>query len=115
MLGVVVGGVGACGTSEMVGMVGGGRVGAVNLRGATILGIVERYMDQRMNEAVKVKVQVFKILPKIEKTVNEQLKAEVLTRSSNSSKTSYVMAADLSEMELKKFLIEKKESNKSIH
>nr|GEV95898.1 hypothetical protein [Tanacetum cinerariifolium] len=87
-------------------------------------GIVERYIDQRMNEAVKiikdqvkeqVKVQVSKILPKIEKTVNEQLEAEVPTRSSNSSKTSYVMAADLSELELKKILIEKMESNKSIH
>nr|GEY06544.1 hypothetical protein [Tanacetum cinerariifolium] len=85
-----------------------------------ILGIVERYMDQQMNEAVKiikeqfkkqVKVQVSKILPKIEKTVNEQLEAEVLTRSSNSSKTSYAVAADLSEMELKKILIEKMESN----
>nr|GEW96026.1 hypothetical protein [Tanacetum cinerariifolium] len=89
-----------------------------------IPGIVERYMDQWMNEAVKiikekvkeqVKVQVFKILPKIEKTVNEQLEAKVLTRSSNSSKTSYVVVADLSEMELKKILIEKMERNKSIH
>nr|GEV01548.1 retrovirus-related Pol polyprotein from transposon TNT 1-94 [Tanacetum cinerariifolium] len=91
---------------------------------SSIPGIVERYMDQRMNEAVKiikeqvkeqVKVQVFKILPKIEKTMNEQLEAEVLTRSSNSSKTSYVVAADLSKIELKKILIEKIESNKSIH
>nr|GEV29821.1 hypothetical protein [Tanacetum cinerariifolium] len=73
------------------------------------------YMDQRINEAVKVKVQVSKILPKIEKTVNEQLEAEVHTRSSNSSKTSYTVAADLSKMELKKILIEKMESNKSIH
>nr|GEY03171.1 retrovirus-related Pol polyprotein from transposon TNT 1-94 [Tanacetum cinerariifolium] len=65
---------------------------------SSILGIVQRYMDQRMNEAVKiikeqvkeqVKVQVSKILSKIEKTVNEQLEAKVLTRSSNSSKTSY--------------------------
>nr|GEZ31984.1 hypothetical protein [Tanacetum cinerariifolium] len=45
-----------------------------------------------IKEQVKeqVKAQVFKILPKIKKTVNEQLEAEVLTRSSNSSKTSYV-------------------------
>nr|GEV32655.1 copia protein [Tanacetum cinerariifolium] len=48
-------------------------------------------------------------------TVNEQLEAEVLTWSSNSSKTSYAVAADLSEMELKKILIEKMEGNKSIH
>nr|GEY84057.1 hypothetical protein [Tanacetum cinerariifolium] len=63
----------------------------------------------------QVKVQVSKILPKIEQTVNEQLEAKVLTRSSNSSKTSYVVAADLSEMELKKILIEKMKGNKSFH
>nr|GFB14973.1 hypothetical protein [Tanacetum cinerariifolium] len=40
--------------------------------------------------------------------------AEVLTRSSHSSRTSYVVAADLSKMELKKILIEKIEGNKSI-
>nr|GEU92428.1 hypothetical protein [Tanacetum cinerariifolium] len=57
---------------------------------SSILGIVERYMDQRMNEVVK-----------------EQVKEKV--------KTSYAMAADLSELELKKVLIEKMESNKSIH
>nr|GEV16141.1 hypothetical protein [Tanacetum cinerariifolium] len=68
---------------------------------SSIPGIVQRYIDQRMNEAVK--------------TVNEQLEAEVLTRSSNSSKTSNVVAADLSEMELKKILIKKMEGNKSIH
>nr|GEV62707.1 hypothetical protein [Tanacetum cinerariifolium] len=119
---------------------------------STIPGIVQRYMDQRMNETVQlavqiqsdrlrdkaqadndeflktidenmkkiikeqvkeqVKVQVSKILPRIEQTVNEQLEAKVLTRSSNSSKTSYVVAADLSEMELKKILIEKMEGNK---
>nr|GEX32967.1 hypothetical protein [Tanacetum cinerariifolium] len=86
--------------------------------------IVQRYMNQRMNKAVKiikeqvkeqVNVQVSKILPKIEKTVNEQLEAEVLTQSSNSSNTSYVVAADLSEIELKKILIKKMESNKYIH
>nr|GEX19360.1 hypothetical protein [Tanacetum cinerariifolium] len=95
---------------------------------SSIPEIIERYMDQRMNEAAKniqkiikeqvkdqVKVQVSKILPKIEKTVNEQLEAKVLTRSSNSSKKSYAMATDLSEMELKKILIEKMESNKFIH
>nr|GFA78386.1 hypothetical protein [Tanacetum cinerariifolium] len=126
-------------------------VGAIS----SIPGIVQRYMDQRMNEAVnvavqiqsnrlrdetqaeneeflknldeniqkivkervkeQVKVQVSKILPKIEKTVNEQLEAEVLTRSSNSSNTSYAIAADLSKIELKKILIEKMEGNKSIH
>nr|GEY46427.1 retrotransposon protein, putative, unclassified [Tanacetum cinerariifolium] len=46
--------------------------------------------------------------------VNEQLEPEVLTRSSHSSRTFYAVAADLSEMELKKILIEKMEGNKSI-
>nr|GFA39273.1 hypothetical protein [Tanacetum cinerariifolium] len=79
-------------------------------------GAVSSIPEIIIKEQVKeqVKVQVFKILPKIEKTVNEQLEAEVLTRSSNSSKPSYAVAADLSEMELKKILIEKMESNKSI-
>nr|GEY15419.1 hypothetical protein [Tanacetum cinerariifolium] len=74
-------------------------------------------MQKIIKEQVKdqVKVQVFKILPKIEQTVNEQLEAEVLTQSSNSSKTSYTVVADLSEMELKKILIENIEGNKSIH
>nr|GEW42329.1 hypothetical protein [Tanacetum cinerariifolium] len=49
-----------------------------------------------------------------EVSMNAQLKAEVLTRSSHSSRTSYAIAADLSEMELKKILIEKMEGNKSI-
>nr|GEU54458.1 hypothetical protein [Tanacetum cinerariifolium] len=119
---------------------------------SSIPRIVQRYMDQRMNEVVKVaiqiqsdrlrdeaqaeneeflknldeniqkiikeqvkeqvKVQVSKILLKIKQTVNEQLEAKVLTRSFNSSKTSYAVAADLSEMELKKILIEKMEGNK---
>nr|GFA02725.1 hypothetical protein [Tanacetum cinerariifolium] len=121
---------------------------------SAILGIVQQYIDQRMNEAVKVavqiqsdrlrneaqrendeflktidenmqkiikeqvkeqvKVQVSKILPRIEQTVNEQLEDKVLTRSSHSSKTSYVVAADLSEMKLKKILIKKMEGHKSI-
>nr|GEV52627.1 hypothetical protein [Tanacetum cinerariifolium] len=74
-------------------------------------------LDENIQKIIKeqVKVKVFKILPKIEKTVNEQLEAEVLTQSSNSSKMFYAVATDLSEMELKKILIEKMESNKSIH
>ncbi|GJR78142.1 hypothetical protein Tco_0148927 [Tanacetum coccineum] len=47
-------------------------------------------------------------------TVNEQLEAEVMTRSSTESKTSLAIAANLSELELKKILIEKMESNKLI-
>ncbi|GKA39876.1 hypothetical protein Tco_0732469 [Tanacetum coccineum] len=53
--------------------------------------------------------------PKIEKSVNEQLEAEVMTCSSTEYKTSHDVAANLSELELKKILIDKMESNKSIH
>nr|GEV51959.1 hypothetical protein [Tanacetum cinerariifolium]GEV56898.1 hypothetical protein [Tanacetum cinerariifolium] len=120
-----------------------------------ILSIVDKYLNNRMNKAVKVvvqlqsnrlrdeaqaeneeflnkldenikkiikgqvkeqvKAQVFKILPKIKKTVNEQLENEVLTRSSGESKTSHAIAANLYELELKKILIDKMERNKSIH
>nr|GEY93474.1 hypothetical protein [Tanacetum cinerariifolium] len=71
-------------------------------------------LDKNIQKIIKeqVKVQVSKILPRIKKNVNDQLEAEVLTQSSNSSKTSYAVAADLSEMELKKILIDKIKSNK---
>nr|GEX47066.1 hypothetical protein [Tanacetum cinerariifolium] len=69
-----------------------------------------------IKEQVKgyVKEQVSRILPRIEQSVNAQLEAKVLTISSHSSRTSYAVAADLSEMELKNILIEKMEGNKSI-
>nr|GFA06502.1 hypothetical protein [Tanacetum cinerariifolium] len=62
----------------------------------------------------QVKAQVTRILPRIEEFVNAQREAKVLTRSSHSSRTSYDVATDLSEMELKKILIDKMEGNKSI-
>nr|GFC63360.1 hypothetical protein [Tanacetum cinerariifolium] len=73
-------------------------------------------MKKVLKELVKnqVKEQVSRILPRIEESVNATLEDEVLTRSSHSSRTSYAIAADLSEMELKKILIEKMEGNKSI-
>ncbi|GKC46484.1 hypothetical protein Tco_1064206 [Tanacetum coccineum] len=63
---------------------------------------------------VQVKEQVTKILPRTDKSANEQLEAEVLIRSSNEAKISYVVAANLSELELKKILIDKMENNNSI-
>nr|GFA24256.1 hypothetical protein [Tanacetum cinerariifolium] len=74
-------------------------------------------MKKIIKEQVKtqVKAQVTRILPRIEEAINAQLEAEVLTRSSHSSRTSYVVVADLSEMELKKILIDKMEGNKPIH
>nr|GEV33073.1 hypothetical protein [Tanacetum cinerariifolium] len=83
---------------------------------ATALSSLIFWLAKIIKDQVKeqVKVQVSKILPRIEQTVNEQLEAEVLTQSSYLSKTSYVVAADLSEMELTKILIKKMEGNKSI-
>nr|GFA66068.1 hypothetical protein [Tanacetum cinerariifolium] len=80
------------------------------------LKTVDENMKKIIKEQVKeqVKVQVSKILPRIEQAMNEQLEAEVLTQTSHSSRTSYAVVADLSEMELKKILIEKMEGNKSI-
>ncbi|GKB75034.1 hypothetical protein Tco_0936446 [Tanacetum coccineum] len=74
---------------------------------------IKKIIKEQVKE--QVKAEVSKILPKIEKTINEQLEAEVMTRSSTESKTSLAIAANLSELELKKILIEKMESNKSIN
>ncbi|GKC98460.1 hypothetical protein Tco_1168735, partial [Tanacetum coccineum] len=69
-------------------------------------------LDDNIKKIIKdqvkeqVKAQVSKILPKIEKIVNEQLKAEVLTCSSNESKTSHA--------NLYKALVDTYESDKLI-
>ncbi|GJY53600.1 hypothetical protein Tco_0445264 [Tanacetum coccineum] len=84
---------------------------------ANFLNKLDDNIKKIIKDQVKeqVKAQVSKILPKIEKTINKKLKAEVMTRSSTESKTSLAIAANLSELELKKILIEKMKSNKSIH
>nr|GEZ56960.1 hypothetical protein [Tanacetum cinerariifolium] len=73
---------------------------------------------QRMNEAVKVGIQIqsgrFRDEAQAEndeflKTIDENMQKII------KEQTSYAVAADLSEMELKKILIEKMEGNKSIH
>ncbi|GJZ87353.1 hypothetical protein Tco_0658963 [Tanacetum coccineum] len=108
---------------------------------SSIPGIIDAYLANKMNEDVKTVVQlqsdklrneaqtknedflnkldenIKKIIKdqvkeKIEKTINEQLEAEVMTRSTIESKTSIAIAANQSELELKKILIEKMESNK---
>ncbi|GJV85027.1 hypothetical protein Tco_1524925 [Tanacetum coccineum] len=74
-------------------------------------------IDEGMKKVIKeqVKKEVSKITPKIEKLVNEQLESEVLIRSSKEAKTSHAVAANLSELELKKILIDKMEANNSIN
>ncbi|GKD57617.1 hypothetical protein Tco_1291004 [Tanacetum coccineum] len=77
---------------------------------------IDENIKKIIKEQVKVQVkeQVSKILLRIEKSVSEQLKAEVLILSSNKAKTSHDVAANLFELELKKILIDKMENNKSI-
>nr|GEY08856.1 hypothetical protein [Tanacetum cinerariifolium] len=89
---------------------------ALTMTPSTIATITKTSQAPILPTTVKeqVKAQVSKILPSIEQAVNEQLEAKVLTRSSHSLRTSYVVATDLFEMELKKILIEKIEGNKSI-
>ncbi|GJV16533.1 hypothetical protein Tco_1361856 [Tanacetum coccineum] len=76
--------------------------------------------DQRVDSTMKaiikeqVQAQVSKIMPKIEKYITESLGAEVLVRSTNQPQMSYAVAASLSKFELKKILIDKMETNKSI-
>ncbi|GKC88805.1 hypothetical protein Tco_1149454 [Tanacetum coccineum] len=77
-----------------------------------IPGIVDSIIKAIINEHVQA--QVSKIMPKIKKYVTESLGAEVLVRSTNQPQTSYAVAASLSEFELKKILIDKMETNKSI-
>nr|GEV40343.1 hypothetical protein [Tanacetum cinerariifolium] len=94
----------------------GKQINLLEQENVEFLKTVDENIKKIIKEQVKeqVKAQVSKILPRIEQAMNEQLEAEVLTRSSQSSRTSYAVAVDLSKMELKKILIEKMEGNKSI-
>ncbi|GKF02206.1 hypothetical protein Tco_0029129, partial [Tanacetum coccineum] len=73
-------------------------------------------LDSNMKIIIKeqVKAQTSKIMTKVEKYVTETLGAEVLVRSTNQPQTSYAVASSLSELELKKILIDKMEENNSI-
>ncbi|GJR49371.1 hypothetical protein Tco_1399892 [Tanacetum coccineum] len=92
-----------------------------------ILGIVDNYLPSKMKDAVDVAVQLQtnklreeaqaenqEFLNQIEKYVIESLGAKVLVRSTNQPQTSYAIAASLLEFELKKILIDKIGTNKSI-
>nr|GEU42521.1 hypothetical protein [Tanacetum cinerariifolium] len=73
-------------------------------------------IDSNMKKIIKeqVQAQVSKIMPKIKKYITKYLAAEVLVRSTNQPQTSYVVVASLSEFEVKKILIDKIKTNKSI-
>ncbi|GKA67587.1 hypothetical protein Tco_0767504, partial [Tanacetum coccineum] len=74
-------------------------------------------IDDGMKKIIKeqVKKEVSKIIPKVEKFVTDQLESEVLVRSSKEANTSHAVATNLSELELKKILIDKMEANNSIN
>nr|GFC44957.1 hypothetical protein [Tanacetum cinerariifolium] len=91
---------------------------------SVIPGIVHQYMTQQMMEAVREAVQIQtdwfqdslqqendEFLRNIDENIKKIIKGQVKNQT---SRTSYAIAADLSEMELKKILIEKMEGNKSI-
>ncbi|GKD39776.1 hypothetical protein Tco_1259983 [Tanacetum coccineum] len=91
-----------------------------------IPGIVDAYLANKMNEAVKISVQLQsdklrdeaqaknedflnKLDENIKKIIKDQVKEQV------KAQTSLAIAANLSELEPKKILIDKMESNKSIY
>ncbi|GJY77835.1 hypothetical protein Tco_0483636 [Tanacetum coccineum] len=76
------------------------------------LNQVDSTMKAIINEHVQA--QVSKIMPNIEKYVIESIGVEVLVRSTNQPQTSYTVAASLLEFKLKKILIDKMDTNKSI-
>ncbi|GKF73190.1 hypothetical protein Tco_0219522, partial [Tanacetum coccineum] len=73
-------------------------------------------LDSNMKRIIKeqIKAQTSKIMRKVEKYVTENLGAEVLVRSTNQPQTSYAVASSLSELKLKKILMDKMEENNSI-
>ncbi|GKD94051.1 hypothetical protein Tco_1373888 [Tanacetum coccineum] len=86
---------------------------------SSIPGIVDKYLANQMNEAIKEAVQLQSdrlrskaqvdnddLIIKIDENMKKIIKEQV--------KTSHVIAANLSELELKKILIDKMENNKSI-
>ncbi|GKA49724.1 hypothetical protein Tco_0742797, partial [Tanacetum coccineum] len=85
---------------------------------SSIPGIVNEYLGSKMKELKliknQVKTQTSKIKSNVEKYVTESLGAEVLIRSTNQPQTSYRIASSLSELELKRILMDKMEENKSI-
>ncbi|GJS68498.1 hypothetical protein Tco_0683063 [Tanacetum coccineum] len=74
-------------------------------------------IDDGMKKIIKEQVKKGKSpnYSKVEKFVTDQLESEVLVRSSKEANTSHAVAANLSELELKKILIDKMEANNSIN
>ncbi|GJT50503.1 hypothetical protein Tco_0976660, partial [Tanacetum coccineum] len=73
-------------------------------------------LDSNMKRIIKeqVKAQTSKIMTKVKKYVTKTLGAKVLVRLTNQPQTSYAVASSLSELKLKKILMDKMEENNSI-
>ncbi|GJR19582.1 hypothetical protein Tco_0968109 [Tanacetum coccineum] len=73
-------------------------------------------LDSNIKRIIKeqVKTRTSKIKTKVKKYVTETLEAKVLVRSTNQPQTSYAVASSLSELELKKILMDKIEEKNSI-
>ncbi|GJY59356.1 hypothetical protein Tco_0459248 [Tanacetum coccineum] len=84
--------------------------------------IVDRYIDNKLGEAIHKSIQLHTILPQavsdfatrtIEKNVTESLEAAILAKSSSKPKSTYKVVASLLEFELTKIIIDKMEEHKS--
>ncbi|GJY52613.1 hypothetical protein Tco_0443460 [Tanacetum coccineum] len=95
---------------------------------SSIPAIADRYMDNKLGEAINKAIQAHNFdcreeaqaekreyieLVDSTKNVTESLEVSVLTRSSSQPQSSYETAATLSEFKLTKILIDKMERNKS--
>ncbi|GJV64935.1 hypothetical protein Tco_1475763 [Tanacetum coccineum] len=87
---------------------------------SSIPAIVDRYMDNKLGEAINKAIQPHNFdsisdvaTPIIEKNVTESVEAAILSRSSSQPTFTYKAAASLPEFKLTKILIDKMEKNKS--
>ncbi|GJX26101.1 hypothetical protein Tco_0232397 [Tanacetum coccineum] len=82
---------------------------------SSIPGIVDQYLANKMKEAVDVAVQLKSDRIREEaQAENQQFLDSIDEGMKKEAKTSHAVAANLSELELKKILIDKMEANKSI-
>ncbi|GJV59875.1 retrovirus-related pol polyprotein from transposon TNT 1-94 [Tanacetum coccineum] len=83
---------------------------------SSIPGIVDQYLANKMQEAVDVAVQLkYDRIREETHTKNQQFLDSIDEGIKKEAKTSHVVAANLSELELKKILIDKMEANNSIN
>ncbi|GJZ97419.1 hypothetical protein Tco_0669872, partial [Tanacetum coccineum] len=83
---------------------------------SSIPGIVDQYLANKLKEAIDVTVQLkYDRIREEAQAENQQFLDSIDEGMKKEAKTSYFVAANLLELELKKILIDKMEANKSIH